>query len=52
MGLFCKDIETIDDLFVHMLRDVDYAEQRILQALPIMIEKATDPQLLISQANR
>lgn len=45
MGLFSKDIETIDDLIVHTLRDIDYAEQRILQALPTMIEKATNPQL-------
>jgi ferritin-like metal-binding protein YciE len=45
MGLFSKDIETMDDLFVHLLRDIDYAEQRILQALPTMIEKATNPQL-------
>jgi ferritin-like metal-binding protein YciE len=45
MGFFSKDIKTMDDLFVHTLRDIDYAEQRILQALPTMIEKATNPQL-------
>jgi ferritin-like metal-binding protein YciE len=45
MGFFSKDIETIDDLIVHTLRDIDYAEQRILQTLPTMIEKATNPQL-------
>jgi ferritin-like metal-binding protein YciE len=45
MGLFSKDIETMDDLFVHTLRDIYYAENQILKALPDMIEKATDPQL-------
>jgi len=33
----------MDDLFVHTLRDIYYAEQQILQALPEMIEKATIP---------
>ena len=45
MGFFTKDIETMDDLFVHMLRDIYYAEQQIVKALPKMIEKANDPQL-------
>ena len=45
MGLFSKDIKTMDDLFVHTLRDIYYAENQILKALPDMIEKATDPQL-------
>lgn len=45
MGFFSKDIKTMDDLFVHTLRDIYYAENRILKALPEMIEKATDPQL-------
>lgn len=45
MGLFSKDIETLDDLFVHTLRDVYYAENQILKALPKMIRKATDPGL-------
>jgi ferritin-like metal-binding protein YciE len=45
MGLFSKDIKTMDDLFVHTLRDVYYTENQILKALPDMIEKATDPQL-------
>jgi len=35
----------VDDLFVHTLRDIYYAEQEILTALPTMIEKATNPQL-------
>ena len=45
MGLFSKDIKTLDDLFVHTLQDIYYAEQQITKALPEMIEKATDPQL-------
>jgi ferritin-like metal-binding protein YciE len=45
MGLFSKDIKTMDDLFVHGLRDVYYAENQIVKALPDMIEKANDPQL-------
>jgi ferritin-like metal-binding protein YciE len=45
MGLFSKDIATLDDLFVHTLQDVYYAENQILKALPKMIKKATDPGL-------
>jgi ferritin-like metal-binding protein YciE len=32
----------MDDLFVHTLRDIYYAEMQIMKALPDMIEKATD----------
>src|ERR671910_2911721 len=45
MGLFSKDIKTLDDLFVHTLQDIYYAEQQITKALPQMIQKASDPQL-------
>ncbi|GEP11307.1 ferritin-like domain-containing protein [Methylobacterium gnaphalii] len=45
MGLFTKDIKTLDDLFVHTLQDIYYAENQITKALPKMIDKATDPQL-------
>jgi ferritin-like metal-binding protein YciE len=45
MGIFSKDIKTMDDLFVHMLRDIYYAEQKIVKSLPKMIEKATNPDL-------
>ena len=45
MGLFSKDIHSMNDLFVHTLRDIYYAEKQILKALPEMIEKATDSQL-------
>jgi ferritin-like metal-binding protein YciE len=45
MGFFSKDIATMDDLFVHTLRDIYYAEQQIVKALPSMIEKASDQTL-------
>lgn len=45
MGLFTKDIKTKDDLFVHTLRDIYYAEQKITKALPKMIDKAASPEL-------
>ena len=45
MGLFTKDIRTLDDLFVHTLQDIYYAENQITKALPTMISKATDRQL-------
>ncbi len=45
MGLFTRDIKTFDDLFMHTLQDIYYAENQITQALPTMIEKAQDPQL-------
>ena len=45
MGFFSKDIKTLDDLFVHTLRDIYYAEKQIEKALPKMIDKATNPAL-------
>jgi ferritin-like metal-binding protein YciE len=45
MGLLSKDITTMNDLFVHTLQDVYYAEKKILKALPKMIEKATSDEL-------
>ena len=45
MGLFSKDIKTMDDLFQHTLQDIYYAESQITKALPEMIEKAADTQL-------
>jgi len=45
MGLFSREIKTLNDLFVHTLRDVYYAEKQIVKSLPDMIQKATDPQL-------
>ncbi|WP_454620038.1 YciE/YciF ferroxidase family protein [Bradyrhizobium cenepequi] len=45
MGLFSKEIKSMNDLFVHQLQDIYYAEQQLVKALPKMAKKATDPQL-------
>lgn len=45
MGLFTSDIKSLDDLFVHQLQDIYYAEKQITKALPKMISMATDPGL-------
>jgi ferritin-like metal-binding protein YciE len=45
MGLFSKDIKTMDDLFLHTLQDIYYAEKKIVNSLPDMIETAHDPEL-------
>ena len=45
MGLFSKPIKTLDDLFVHTLQDIYYAEQQIVKNLPTMAEKASNPEL-------
>lgn len=45
MGLFSNDIATFDDLFLHGLQDIYYAENQILKALPNLIDAATNPQL-------
>jgi ferritin-like metal-binding protein YciE len=45
MGLFSKDIHSMDELFVHTLRDIYYAEKQLVKALPEMVDKASDAQL-------
>jgi ferritin-like metal-binding protein YciE len=45
MGLFSKDIETMDDLLLHGLKDIYYAENQIIKSLPKLIEKATNRDL-------
>jgi ferritin-like metal-binding protein YciE len=45
MGLFSKDIESMDDLLRHGLKDIYYAENQIVKALPSLIEKATNRDL-------
>ena len=45
MGIFSASIKTLDDLFVHTLQDIYYAENQITKALPTMIEKAQNPAL-------
>jgi ferritin-like metal-binding protein YciE len=45
MGWFSSDIKTIDDLFLHTLQDIYYAEHQIAKALPDMVAKASDAEL-------
>jgi len=45
MGLFTRDIHSFNDLFVHQLKDIYYAEKRILKALPEMIGKTSNREL-------
>lgn len=45
MALFSKDIKTLEDLYLHTLRDIYYAEQQIVKALPKMIDKAGNAEL-------
>jgi ferritin-like metal-binding protein YciE len=45
MGLFTKDIKTMEDLLLHGLQDIYYAEHQIIKALPKMIEQATNQDL-------
>src|SRR5579862_7333885 len=45
MGLFTRDIKTMNDLFAHQLQDIYYAEKQLVKALPKMADKATDKQL-------
>ena len=45
MGFFSKDIKTMDDLLLHGLQDIYYAEQQITKALPKMIDQATNRDL-------
>jgi len=45
MGFFSKDIKTMEDLLLHGLQDIYYAEQQITKALPKMIDLATNRDL-------
>ena len=45
MGLFSRDIKTMDDLLLHGLKDIYYAEHQIAKALPKMIDKASNRDL-------
>jgi ferritin-like metal-binding protein YciE len=45
MGLFSKDIKSLEDLYKHSLEDIYYAENEILKALPAMIDKASNAEL-------
>ena len=45
MGLFSKDIKTMDNLLLHGLQDIYYAERQIVKSLPKLIEKSTNRDL-------
>jgi ferritin-like metal-binding protein YciE len=45
MGIFTKDIKTMEDLFMHQLEDIYYAEQQLTKAIPKMAEIATNADL-------
>src|ERR1700684_2295013 len=45
MGLFTKDIKSMEDLMLHELQDIYYAEHQITKALPKLAEKATNSDL-------
>jgi ferritin-like metal-binding protein YciE len=47
MGFFTKDIKSLNDLFMHGLQDLYYAENQILKALPAMIDNASNAQLRV-----
>ena len=46
MGIFTKDIKSMEDLLIHGLQDIYYAEQQIIKSLPKMIDKATNRDLV------
>src|SRR6202049_3359497 len=45
VGLFSKDIKTMDDMLLHGLQDIYYAEQQITKALPRMLDQGTNRDL-------
>ena len=45
MGWFSPDMQTMEELFLHGLQDIYYAENQIKKALPDMVEKASDAEL-------
>jgi ferritin-like metal-binding protein YciE len=45
MGLFTKDIKSMEELFLHTLQDIYYAENQIVKSLPTMIEKSANREL-------
>ena len=45
MGLFSTPIKSLEDLFVHTLQDIYYAENQIVKNLPTMVDKASNPEL-------
>ena len=51
MSLFSRDLKTLEDLFMHALKDIYYAENQIVKALPKMIDKSTNRDLAAGLRN-
>ena len=51
MGMFSKEIQSFDDLLLHGLQDIYYAEQQITKALPKMVDKASNRDLTTALKN-
>jgi ferritin-like metal-binding protein YciE len=51
VGIFSKDIKTMDDMLLHGLQDIYYAEHQITKALPKMIDQATNRDLATGLKN-
>ncbi len=45
MSLFSEKLETLHDLYLNELRDLYSAETQLIEALPLMADAATDPEL-------
>lgn len=45
MSLFSEKLDTLHDLYLNELRDLYSAETQLVDALPKMVEAATDPEL-------
>lgn len=45
MGIFTKDIKSMEDLFLHQLEDIYYAEHQLTKAIPKMADMATNAEL-------
>ena len=45
MGLLTRDLKSLDDLFLHGLKDIYYVENQIVKNLPKMIDAASDAEL-------
>jgi ferritin-like metal-binding protein YciE len=49
--MFSKEVKTLDDMLLHGLQDIYYAEQQITKALPKMIDQATNRDLATGLKN-
>jgi ferritin-like metal-binding protein YciE len=45
MGIFTRDLKSLEDLLLHGLKDIYYVENQIVENLPKMIDAATDAEL-------